>query len=69
MATTMLEATLGEYAGYGFQLKEYADHIVELHFKEKLIAYFTQDVTVGPIRATCQRYLNELNGGEKYVSM
>ena len=66
MATNILDAELGEYAGMGFRLVECDDHITELYFKEKLIAYFQQtSMTVERLRWNCKKYLNGLNGGEK----
>ena len=63
MATNILDAVLGEYAEMGFWLLECDDHIVELRFKEKLVAYFPQSrATVERIRWECQKYLNGLNG-------
>lgn len=59
---------LGEYTDIGFQLKE-ADYLVglnrgpiELWFKDRVIAYFDRTrLTMGTARATCERYLAELN--------
>lgn len=65
MALNILEGVLGEYYELGFTLNEYADHTTELHFKDNFVAYFTQSATVENIRKTCQKYLDELNGGEK----
>jgi hypothetical protein len=53
VATNILDATLGEWAGKGYQLIEEADHIVELRFKDKLLAYFTFHVSVEEVRRIC----------------
>ena len=61
-AKTMLAAVLGEYADEGFKLREDGED-VELCFKDKFIAYFSQvGTTVENIRGNCQRYLDSLNG-------
>ncbi len=52
------ENILGEYANYGFTLKEPDDHILELYHGEKCIARLNQPTaTPEIIRQGCRNYL------------
>lgn len=58
MATALDIATLGEYADIGFSIKEDADHILELYFKEKCIARFNQArVTPQILQEGCKNFV------------
>lgn len=58
MATVLDTITLGEYADIGFSLKEDADHILELYFKEKCIARFNQSrVTPQILQEGCKNFV------------
>lgn len=59
---SVLDAGLGEFKDYGFRLVEPDDHVLELYFKEKLIARFWQTkVTIDIIREGCKNYLVNIN--------
>lgn len=54
---------LGEFADYGFTLKEPDDHFLELYFKDKKIATYNQEkVTPEIIRQGCHNYLKNTAG-------
>lgn len=58
---SMLDASLGEYAGYGFRLVEPDDHITELYFKDKCIARYNQDkLTIPELHKGCKNYLESI---------
>jgi len=49
---------LAEYADIGFSLKEDADHILELYFKEKCIARYNQSrVTPAILQEGCKNFV------------
>ena len=58
------ENILGEYANYGFTLKEPDDHILELYHGDKRIARLNQSTaTPKIIQQGCRNYLaNTLRG-------
>lgn len=57
-AQSLHNAALGEYADYGFSLREDGDHILELSFKDKVIARLNQTkVTIPIIQEGCHNYL------------
>ena len=50
-------AILGEWADKGYSLKEYADHVVTISYKDKEVAAFCQaGVTQDVLRSVCQRH-------------
>ena len=56
---------LEEYADLGFWLEVSEHNYLRLWFKEKGLDYFTRQATSKRIQAVAQKYLDELNGGEK----
>lgn len=54
----MLDEALGEFKDYGFRLEEPDDHILELYFKDELIARYNQTkATPEIIHEGCKNYL------------
>ena len=52
---------LGDYADQGFTLEESQDDILELYFKDNMIAVFSQlGATQRSIRQTCKRFITRL---------
>ena len=59
-----LNAELGEYADYGFQLIEPDGHCIELWFKDKKIATFNSPIaTMAIIKEGCKNYLANIIRG------
>ena len=55
---------LGDYADEGYYLREYADHVVTVCFKDeaKELAAFSQTLaTPEALRAVCQRHKDRTN--------
>lgn len=58
---SILDEVLGDYKDFGFNLKEPDDHILELYFKDKLIATYNQSkATFVVIREGCKNYMAAL---------
>jgi len=54
----ILDASLGEFAGFGFHLVEPNDHITELYFKDKRIATYNQTkLTIPRLHEDCRNFL------------
>jgi len=54
---------LGEWADKGYWLKEYADHVVTVGYKDKELAAFPQTApttTPGALKSVCQRHEERL---------
>lgn len=55
---SVLNAALGEYHSEGFRLEEPDTHILELYYKDSLVARFLQSrATIPALRQTCGDYL------------
>ena len=60
---SVLNASLGGYQTIGFRLSEDDDHVVTLHYQDKKIQIFSQSgATIVSIRASCQSYLDCIEG-------
>lgn len=58
---SILDSALGEFTLYGFSLREADDHILELQFKDKVIARYNGDkATIPIIQEGCQNYLKAI---------
>ena len=58
---SILDASLGDYVGFGFRLEEPDDHITELYFKDKCIARYNQDkLTIPVLHEGCANYLKSI---------
>jgi len=58
---SILNASLGEFADYGFTLVEVDDHITELYFKDHCIARYNQTkLTIPTLHEGCRNYLKSL---------
>ena len=58
---SMLEEALGEFKGYGFELVEPDDHLLELWFKDERIAVYNQHLaTFKIIQEGCENYLKSI---------
>lgn len=59
------DVVLGEYADLGFSLEKHEEGVMKVLFKEEVVAYFVEAVvSIETIQHTCQRHLDELNGGK-----
>jgi len=64
----LIDAALGQYAGYGFRIVEPNDRLLELYFKEKLIATYNQttEKIIQKIHEDCSEFLRSLHtNGER----
>ena len=58
---SIMDEALGDYIEYDFSLIEPDDHMLELYFKDELIATFSQNrVTFEIIRVSCANYLKSI---------
>lgn len=58
---SLLNDTLGDYQDYGFTLTQKDDHTLELYFKDKLIAVFSQSgATPISIRLACKGFIDNM---------
>ena len=58
---SILDATLGKFKDYGFNLVEPDDHCLDLYFKDKRVAtYYQGSVTIKIIRDNCRNYLKSI---------
>lgn len=65
MLQEVLKACLGDYDYIGFALAEFDDHLLELRFMGKHVAWFSSaGATVEGVRQACQQYLRENEFGK-----
>ena len=58
---SIYDAALGHYGDLGFGLNEPDDHILELRFKDKIVAVFNQTkANPTEIKEQCDKYLSSL---------
>ena len=61
---TIWDEALEDYKDYGFNIDIPDDFILELYFKDKLIATYYQDkVTPEVLREGCKNYLKSISEG------
>jgi len=62
--TTIWDEAIEDYKDYGFNIETPDDFILELYFKDKLVAKLWQSkVTVPFIRQCCESYLKSILKG------